>query len=76
MGADVAGPQTPRVRSDGASAAGSLETIGSRLRQARLQLNISLREMARRINVSPSFVSQVELGKARPSVGTRDAFGS
>jgi transcriptional regulator with XRE-family HTH domain len=31
---------------------------------------MSLRELARRINVSPSFVSQVERGKAVPSVGT------
>jgi transcriptional regulator with XRE-family HTH domain len=54
----------------------SLQTIGSRLRAARLERNVSLREMARRIAVSPSFVSQVELGKAKPSVGTLYAFVS
>lgn len=31
---------------------------------------MSLRALAKVIDVSPSFVSQVELGKARPSVGT------
>jgi transcriptional regulator with XRE-family HTH domain/quercetin dioxygenase-like cupin family protein len=52
----------------------SLESIGNHLRAARLERNISLREMARRIDVSPSFVSQVELGKAKPSLGTLYAF--
>jgi len=72
----VASPRARRPRADNPIASGSLESIGSRLREARLQLDISLREMARRINVSPSFVSQVELGKARPSVGTLYAFVS
>ena len=36
----------------------------------REQRGLSLRELARRVNVSPSFVSQIELGKANPSVGT------
>lgn len=52
----------------------SLESIGNHLRVARLERNISLRGMARRIDVSPSFVSQVELGKAKPSLGTLYAF--
>jgi quercetin dioxygenase-like cupin family protein/DNA-binding XRE family transcriptional regulator len=72
----MASPRRGRPASDNPLPTGSLETIGSRLRDARLQLGISLREMARRINVSPSFVSQVELGKARPSVGTLYAFVS
>ena len=54
----------------------NLEFIGSHLRQARKQRGISLREMARRIEVSPSFVSQVELGRTKPSVGTLYAFVS
>src|SRR5688500_24337 len=45
-------------------------TLGSRLRQARLQANLSLREMARQLGVSPSFVSQLENGKSQPSVAT------
>lgn len=54
----------------------NLEDIGSHLRTARVKRGISLREMARRIDVSPSFVSQVELGRAKPSVGTLYAIVS
>jgi len=44
--------------------------LGAAIRSAREQRGLSLRELARRVDVSPSFVSQVELGKANPSVGT------
>ena len=44
--------------------------LGVRLRQARLHANMSLREMARQLGVSPSFVSQLENGKSKPSVAT------
>ena len=44
--------------------------LGQAIRAAREQRGLSLRELARRVNVSPSFVSQIELGKANPSVGT------
>jgi transcriptional regulator with XRE-family HTH domain/quercetin dioxygenase-like cupin family protein len=44
--------------------------LGSRLRQARLDANLSLREMARQLGVSASFVSQLENGKSQPSVAT------
>jgi len=47
-----------------------IDQVGSRLREARKARGLSLREIARRISVSPSFVSQVETGKASPSVGT------
>jgi transcriptional regulator with XRE-family HTH domain len=50
------------------------DQIGRRLREARLARGISLRELARQVGVSPSFVSQVERGKANPSVGTLYAF--
>ncbi|MDV6270619.1 helix-turn-helix domain-containing protein [Rhodococcus globerulus] len=53
-----------------------LHGIGQHLRQARLELGISLREMARRVDVSPSFISQVELGRTRPSVGTLYSIAS
>lgn len=46
------------------------ELIGSRVREQRLRQKIGLRELARRVGVSASLVSQVELGKASPSVGT------
>jgi len=45
-------------------------SLGRSIRAAREQRGLSLRELARRVNVSPSFVSQIELGKANPSVGT------
>jgi transcriptional regulator with XRE-family HTH domain len=48
--------------------------IGTHLRNARVNRNLSLREMARRVGVSASFVSQVELGKAKPSLGTLYGF--
>lgn len=44
--------------------------LGQRLRAGREAADISLRELARRVNLSPSFISQVELGRATPSVGT------
>jgi DNA-binding XRE family transcriptional regulator/mannose-6-phosphate isomerase-like protein (cupin superfamily) len=45
-------------------------SLGQALRATRERREMSLRELARRVNVSPSFVSQIELGKANPSVGT------
>lgn len=44
--------------------------LGAALRSVREERGLSLREVARRVGVSPSFVSQVETGKANPSVGT------
>lgn len=44
--------------------------IGAAIREARLHEGISLREMGRRVGVSASFISQVELGRATPSIGT------
>jgi transcriptional regulator with XRE-family HTH domain len=44
--------------------------VGSRLRNERERLGISLRELARRVGVSPSLVSQIELDRVNPSVST------
>ena len=44
--------------------------VGSRLRQERERRKISLRELARRVGVSPSLVSQIELDRVNPSVST------
>jgi transcriptional regulator with XRE-family HTH domain len=44
--------------------------IGGRLREERERLGISLRELARRVGVSPSLVSQIELDRVNPSVST------
>jgi transcriptional regulator with XRE-family HTH domain len=42
--------------------------LGRRLRAERLGQGIGLREMARRLGISASALSQIETGKARPSV--------
>lgn len=42
--------------------------IGEKLRTARLQQNMSLRELAEKAEVSASLLSQIENGKANPSV--------
>ena len=44
--------------------------VGSRLRTERERRGISLRELARRVGVSPSLVSQIELDRVNPSVST------
>ncbi len=44
--------------------------VGARLRERRMARGISLRQFARDIDVSASFISQLETGKAQPSVAT------
>lgn len=44
--------------------------IGQRLRAARAKQKIGVRELARRVGVSASLISQIELGRAQPSVST------
>jgi transcriptional regulator with XRE-family HTH domain len=44
--------------------------VGGRLRQERERRGMSLRELARRVGVSPSLVSQIELDRVNPSVST------
>jgi transcriptional regulator with XRE-family HTH domain len=67
---------TPAPRSaprKSAEAAGSMlngAVLGGKLRAERERQGISVREMARRVDVSPSLVSQIERGLVRPSVGT------
>ena len=45
-------------------------TVGQNLRATREREGINLRELSRRIDVSPSLISQIETGKVRPSVRT------
>ncbi|MBO0873062.1 MAG: helix-turn-helix domain-containing protein [Pseudonocardia sp.] len=45
-------------------------SLGARLRRARLEAQLSARELARHLGVSASFVSQIENGKSQPSVAT------
>jgi transcriptional regulator with XRE-family HTH domain len=42
--------------------------LGRRLRAERLRQGVGLREMARRLGISASALSQIETGKAQPSV--------
>jgi transcriptional regulator with XRE-family HTH domain len=51
-------------------------TMGDRLRQARTARGLSLRRLAERLGVSPSLISQVETGRAKPSVNTLYALAS
>jgi transcriptional regulator with XRE-family HTH domain len=44
--------------------------VGSLVRRERERRGLSLRELARRVGVSPSMLSQVETGRTRPSVST------
>ena len=44
------------------------DVLGDRLRAARDAYGISLRELARRIGVSASLISQIETGKAMQQV--------
>jgi transcriptional regulator with XRE-family HTH domain len=50
--------------------------MGERLREARQARGLSLRGLADRLGVSPSLISQVETGRARPSVSTLYAIAS
>jgi transcriptional regulator with XRE-family HTH domain len=50
--------------------------VGQRLRAAREALGLSLREVARRLEISASALSQIETGKSRPSVKTLYAIVS
>jgi transcriptional regulator with XRE-family HTH domain len=45
-------------------------TVGSRLREAREARQLTLRSLARAVDLSPGMLSQIENGHARPSVGT------
>lgn len=48
----------------------ALDGIGRRLREERVRAGISQRELARRLGLSASLISQLESGQSRPSVGT------
>jgi len=50
--------------------------MGERLRIQRRRHGLSLRELASRVGISASLISQVETGRAAPSVGTLYALAS
>ena len=65
-----------------AGAAGPLQTgwvaerVGPRIRARRMERGISLRELARRTQLSASFVSLVETGRCAPSLSSLRAISS
>ena len=50
--------------------------LGPRLRAIRIARGVGLRELARRLDLSPSSISQIETGKIRPSVRTLYALAA
>jgi DNA-binding XRE family transcriptional regulator/quercetin dioxygenase-like cupin family protein len=50
--------------------------MGDSLREARRGRGLSLRELADRLGVSPSLISQIETGRANPSVSTLYAIAA
>ena len=63
-----------RRRSNGASP--EYGEMGDRLRAFRQARGLSLRGLAQRLDVSPSLISQVETGRAKPSVSTLYAIAN
>jgi transcriptional regulator with XRE-family HTH domain len=59
----------PTPRADPA-AGDSSDEVPQRLREARERSGLSLRQLAKRLDISPSALSQIETGKSRPSVRT------
>ena len=75
-------PTTRRRRRAGTGDDGTVrrqslhDDLGHRLRAARERKNIGLRELARRLGVSASLISQIETGKSEPSINTLFAIVS
>lgn len=44
-----------------------MKTLGERIRELREEKDISLREFAKKLGVSPAFLSDIELGRRFPS---------
>lgn len=55
---------------DPSSDRAALPEVGDRIRDRRQSMDMSVRELARRLTLSPSLISQIERGKATPSVAT------
>lgn len=51
-----------------------MDRLGQRLKDVRVRTGLTLRELARQAEVSPSLISQIENGKSQPSVATLYAF--
>ena len=64
------------MRDEGANTPDASSDLGPRLRAIRLRQGVGLRQLARRLDLSPSSISQIETGKMRPSVRTLYALAS
>jgi DNA-binding XRE family transcriptional regulator/quercetin dioxygenase-like cupin family protein len=51
-----------------------VDHLGQRLKDVRVKAGMTLRELARQADVSPSLISQIENGKSQPSVATLYSF--
>jgi len=51
-----------------------MDGLGARLKDVRQRASMSLRELSRQADVSPSFISQIENGRSQPSVATLYTF--
>lgn len=60
----------PESNGDGDDAVDATLRIGERLAYLRAKRNLKISDLARRISVSPSLISQIERGQSRPSVTT------
>src|ERR671932_928636 len=64
---DMTSQRAPRAEpADGDTS----DEVPRRLREARERSGLSLRQLAKRLDISPSALSQIETGKSRPSVRT------
>ncbi len=70
MAREASGSAPARAATRGSDRATAPDLVGGYLRAQRERSGIGVRELAVRIGVSPSLISQVERGKSRPSVGT------
>jgi transcriptional regulator with XRE-family HTH domain len=69
-------PRSASPRKHNAKQAAVDADVGRRIRAHREERQLSLRELARRLEISPSAISQIETGKSRPSVSTLYAIVS
>jgi transcriptional regulator with XRE-family HTH domain len=69
-------PAATSALHESAEGESSAPLVGAQLREKRFEIGMSLRELARRLDVSPSLVSQIETGKIQPSVRTLYAIVS
>lgn len=74
----MAGPAdlAPLPAGQGSGPGTGIELLGRRLRAARVQRALGVRELARQVGCSASLVSQIERGRATPSVATLVALST